>query len=208
MKLIDFVWPYVGTMPSDVSLEDDLAEITASSWNTEPGVILEEARRLRDIETTRKNSAETKSQIYLAALLVLIPVLISLTDHDTFEGISAFSNWHHALGYVCFILGIIYGIGAVIASFRALTVSAFHRVDVIEISKSCASENPVEDLGKDILKSVRRDRNNINLKISFVIVAHCLVFRMALMLFLALSLITFVPTIKHLIELLLSYLAV
>jgi hypothetical protein len=204
MSLFDFVWPYVGRMPPDASLEADLETIASASWKTEPDAILEEVRRLRDIETSRKNSAETKSQIYLAALLTLIPVLISLADHDTFEGVLSFSNWYQTLGYICFILGISYGIGAFIASFRALTVRAFHRIDVNEISESSKSKSPVESLGKGILRSVRRDRNNINLKISFVIVAHGLVFRMAFLLLLALSLITFVPVVEPLIKLILG----
>ncbi len=199
MKIHDF-WPYVGKMPPDETIKGDLEKIAAASWGEDTATFLDEARRLRDAETGRKNAAETKSQIYLAALLALIPILVSLTESDALKGIMTFDTWHRIVGFVLFILGLAYGIGAFVSSFRALTVGAYHRVDVEEIVNSGASEEPLGDLTKDILRSVRRDRQNVNRKVSYVIVTHQLLFRMALLLLLALGLVTFAPPASDLFE--------
>ncbi len=194
MKIFDIIWPYVGQMPSDASLIDDIEQINAASWGDETTTFLDEARRLRDIETDRKTAAETKSQIYLAALFALITILISLTEHEALKGIMAFSFWYQTVGFIFFFAGIFYGIGALVSSFRALTVKAYHRVDVDEIVSSGTAEAPLEHITKEILKSVRQDRSSINHKISYVIVTYQLTLRMALCL-LALLLMTIPPNI-------------
>ncbi|MEJ1416260.1 MAG: hypothetical protein RPU91_04075 [Candidatus Sedimenticola sp. (ex Thyasira tokunagai)] len=193
MSLTDFIWPRAGKMALDETQKDDLDKIDSASWGNDIAAFLEEARRLRDIETNRKAAAEMKSQIYLAALLALIPILVTLTEHDALKGIMGFSVWYQIVGFILFTLGITYGAGAFFSSFLALTVQAYHRVDVDEIVSSGATETPMESITKEILKSVRRDRNNINQKISYVIVTHQLIFRMAALLLLALLLITFAP---------------
>ena len=200
MKILEFIWPHVGRMPPDVSLKDDLNNITAASWGNDNATFLDEARRLRDIETGRKTAAETKSQIYLAALLALFPILVSLTEHEALKGIMAFDTWYRIAAFILFVVGLTYGIGAFVSSFRALTVRAYHRVDVDEIVKSGSSKDALGDLTKEILRSVRRDRRNVNHKVSFVVVTHQLVFRMALLLLLALALITFAPPASGLFE--------
>ncbi|WP_081531997.1 hypothetical protein [Rhodovulum sp. P5] len=200
MKILDFIWPHVGKVPPDETLTGELESIAAASWGENTATFLDEARRLRDVETGRKNAVETKSQIYLAALLALIPILVSLTENATLKGIMAFDTWYRIVGFVLFILGLAYGIGAFVSSFRALTVRAFHRVDVGEIVNSGTREDPLADLTKEILKSVRQDRQNVNHKVSYVIVTHQLLFRMALLLLLALGLITFASPASDLFE--------
>jgi len=195
MKILDFIWPHVGRMPQDKTLDDDLSKISAATWGDKTATFLEEARRLRDIETGRQRSAETKSQIYLAALLALIPILVSLTEHDALKGVMAFDTWYGVVGFILFILGLTFGVGGFVSSFRALTVRAYHRVDVNEIVKSGTSEDSLGDLTKQVLRTVRKDRSNVNHKISYVVVTHQLVFRMAFSLLLALVLITFAPNL-------------
>lgn len=193
MSLTDFFWPHVGKIVLDETLMDDLNQIDSASWGNDTGTFLEEARRLRDTENNRKAAAETKSQIYLAVLLALIPILVTLTEHDALKGIMEFSAWHQIVGVILFAISILYGAGAFISSFRALTVQAYHRVDVNEIVSSGTTPAPMESITKEILKSVRHDRNSINQKISYVIVTHQLVFRMATLLVIVLLLITFGP---------------
>lgn len=201
MSLADFIWPCAGKIALDETQRDDLYKIDSASWGNDVAVFLEEARRLRDIETNRKAAAETKSQIYLAALLALIPIFVTLSEHDALKGIMEFSVWYQVVGFILFALGITYGAGAFFSSFRALTVQAYHRIDVDEIVSSGATEIPMENITKEILKSVRRDRNVINQKISYVIVTHQLIFRMAALLLLSLLLITIGPKFTEVIQL-------
>ena len=193
MSLIDLVWPHAGKESEDTYLEGDISQIDTATWGDETIVFLDEARRLRDVENSRKTTAETKSQIFLAALFALIPILITLTEHSAFKGTMVFSFWYQTVGFILFCVGIIYGIGAFTSSFRALQVSAHHRVDFGEIVSSGRKKSPSEHITKEILKSVRRDRSNINHKISYVIVTQKLAFRMALFFLAALTLITIVP---------------
>lgn len=194
MGLIRFIWPHVGTFPPDSKLEIDLNKIRDANWEGDTASFLDEARRLRDIETARKSSAETKSQIYLAALFALIPILVSLTEHKALKGIVEFDEWYQIAGFILFVVGLLYGVGAFVSSFRALAVRAYNRVDVDDIVKASSRK----DLTKEILKSVRLDRLSVNHKISFVIVTHELVFRMALCQLSALALIVFSPYVGNL----------
>ena len=200
MSTLAFLWPHVGKMSPDDSLAVELSKIDAASWGGNSATFLDEARRLRDVETGRKNAAETKSQIYLAALLALIPILVSLTQSEALGGIMAFDTWYRVSSFILFALGLTYGIGAFVSAFHALTVRAYHRVDVEEIVKIGLSDDPIGDLTKEILRSVRRDRQSVNHKVSYVAVTHQLLFRMALSLLLALTLITFAPPANSLFE--------
>lgn len=193
MNVSEILWPRVGAIPVDDGLEKDLEKIKKATWSKERKVFLEEIRRLRDIESVRRSSSESKSQIYLAALLALIPILVSLTEHDALEGVTDFSKWYQIIAFVLFIAGIAYGVGAFVSSFSALSVRSFHRVDVEELVLIGEDADPVVRLAKEILRTVRLDRSNVNLKISHVIVTHKLIFRMALSLLLALLSLTFGP---------------
>ncbi|MCR9121906.1 MAG: hypothetical protein NXH91_06500 [Phyllobacteriaceae bacterium] len=185
MTLLQAIWPYVGPS-SDASLKADLAKIRCFSRSSNEVVFLEEARRLRDIETNRKNNSENKSQIYLAVLLALIPVLLSLTEHSALKGMLGIDTWEQTACSILFATGIAFGVGAFYSSFRALTVGTYHRVDVDEIVKCADSAEAVQCLTREILLTVRNDRSAVNKKISYVVVTHKLIFRMALCLLLAL----------------------
>ena len=204
MNILDFIWPHVDKpAPSDkiledMALKDDLKKIEVASWGENTASFLDEARRLRDIETARADTAEKKSQIYLAVLLPLIAILVSWSGSDTFNGIKDFDTWHGILGFILFVLGLIYGVGAFVSSFRALKVCAFNRVGVTDIVKSGSSEDPLGDLTKEILKSVRQDRQTVNYKVSFILVTQAFLYRMALLLLLAVALITFADSASDL----------
>lgn len=190
------VWPRTGRA-NDVRLSSDLQAIEGMVINGSPNVYLEEARRLRDIETARKDTADTKSQIYLTALLAIIPILVSLTEKEGTLSSMNMSEWYGIVASIFFVLGIIYGMGAFVSSFRALSVRAYNRIDIADfIAGSLSGATSAEIyFTKEILKSIRLDREIINFKISYVIVTHQLLFRMAIFIISALFMITIVPDI-------------
>ncbi|QIR85112.1 hypothetical protein [Paracoccus sp. AK26] len=187
MNIDQLLWPHVSAMHPDRNLRDDLDRITRASWRGQAGVALEEARRLRDVETSRKVSAETKGQIYLGALLALIPIIVSLTEKEFIKEIFTFSAWYHYCGALLFFAAVIYGVGGFVSAFRSINVGNFNRVDVDELVASASAPDPQEYLVKELLKSVRCDRQAVNHKISYVIVTQQLVFRMALFFMLSLA---------------------
>jgi hypothetical protein len=200
MRVLDFVWPHVGKPSIDATLKEELASLDAASWDQDSESFLEEARRLRDVESGRKSAAETKSQIYLAVLIALLPVLISVSESEAFKGILSFDAWYRIAGFVFLVIGLVYGVGAMMSSFRVLFVGAYNRVDVEDLVKLASSKDRIGDLTKDILKSVRRDRKAVNRKVSYVMVTQGLTLRMALFLILALSVSTFAEPMAILLK--------
>lgn len=194
-RMLQFIWPYVGVFPEDDHLKTDLEKIMKANCGSSASIYLDEARRLRDIESNRKSAAEAKSQIYLVALLAIIPILVSLTGTDAAFGKLDFTAWYDVAGFTSLAIGIAYGAGAFVNSFLALGVRAYNRIDVSDFVGATVNE---ESLIREILKSVRRDRRSINHKISYVIVVHRLIFRMAFSLILSLILVVLVPQILEL----------
>lgn len=194
--IFQFVWPTLGETPTDESLDSDINEIKEASWEKDEQAFLDEARRLRDIETSRKNSADIKGQIYLAALLALIPILISLTEHSLFKEVLDFSGWQDFGAFALFMLAILYGIGAFANALKTLRVKVFHRVDVVDLARGAKENEPIEYLTKEILKSVRHDRSAVNQTVSFVLLTQKHIFRMAVLLLMVVFVAGLVPKLS------------
>lgn len=164
--ILSFIWPHVA-LPNkgkDENLNVDIEKISQTSWGKNPSPLLDEARRLRDIETNRKNSADVKSQIYFSALLSIVPILISLTSKDGILGNINHYTWNGIICLWLLFLGILYGIGAFVNCFRVLNVRAYNRFDIEDFISIQKNSNYEEYLLKEILKSVRFDRPIVNHK--------------------------------------------
>ncbi|MCB5411224.1 hypothetical protein [Pseudogemmobacter faecipullorum] len=197
MGVCNAIWPHVGAWPKDETLDSDISEINNTVWTNNTAAFLEEARRLRDKETARKSSAETKSQIYLAALLAIVPVIISLTGKDGILGVLKFERYYDVAAFVCMVISIIYAFGAFSSAFRSLRVQAFHRVDVGDLVGKADRKLDEEYIIKEILKSVRHDRSSVNQKVSYVRVTHS---HMLLMSGFLLAALFFVVLLPRLVE--------
>jgi hypothetical protein len=193
MGVLNAIWPHVGAWPADESLDSDIADINSTVWTDSTTAFLEETRRLRDKEAARKSSAETKSQIYLAALLAIVPVMISLTGKDGILGDLKFERYYDVAAFVCMVISIIYGVGAFSSAFRSLRVQAFHRVDVEDLVGKAGRQLDEEYIIKEILKSVRYDRSSVNQKVSYVRVAHSHILLMSGFLLSALLFVALLP---------------
>ncbi len=193
MGVFNAIWPHVGAWPTDVSLDSDIADINSTLWTGNTAAFLEEARRLRDKEAARKLSAETKSQIYLAALLAIVPVMISLTGKDGILGDLKFERYYDVAAFVCMVISIIYGVGAFSSAFRSLRVQAFHRVDVEDLVCKAGRQLDEEYIIKEILKSVRYDRSSVNQKVSYVRVTRSHILLMSGFLLAALFFVALFP---------------
>jgi len=162
--------------------------------------LLDECRRIRDIETRRKNITEAKAQIYLAALLAMIPILISITGHDKFVTASAFKTWIEILGLAFFFMGIFSGIIAFIYAFRALHTAGYNRLSVEEICTIGKNANAIDDLIINILVTVRDDMETINKKVECIKRTQISVTFMAVFELVSLVLIVFFPLSINLIK--------
>ena len=192
MNILDIIWPYVGKRDPDKSLEGDLKKIDTAFWRENSASFLDEARRERDIETARVKTAETKGQVYIAGLLVLIPFLFSLVEKIALKGTVGFDAIYNIVGIVLFCLGLLFGVGALYWAFRALKVCGYHRVDVVDMGQNDSREDSLGDLTKEILKSIRLDRANVNHKVSFILATEAHLRRMAVFVLSAIAWISLV----------------
>lgn len=174
-KINDFLWPYLEkSMEEDKVLShneflSDKGKITETDWGKSNEIALEEARRLNDVESERKKSAEVKAGIYLAAVTALAPVLTSLITSLWNEKLNFFVN---LFSLMMFFFATVYLLNSGVWAFRALRVSMYHRIDVEDLSKIWLDENPKVLLVKQILISVRANRNGVNKKISCIKMTH------------------------------------
>ena len=183
-KWYEIVWPTLVTseganLRNEQKKQRDLAAIERARWNDVESV-LDEARRLADLEMNRRKSAESKATIYLAALAALLPLTGTLVNTRS-EHLNAEWQWQIIvfLGFLCVIA--VYFVASGIWSLRTIKRSVHHRLDVDELV--AAQENPSADamLCKAILKSVVNDRYGTNAKVSSMAMAHAFFVRLFVM---------------------------
>ncbi|NQY82677.1 MAG: hypothetical protein HRT36_06630 [Alphaproteobacteria bacterium] len=207
-KFFKFIWPTLGNCDdketeNDIKIikEDGIQFIKDSTWKNKPEIFLEEARRLRDNESARRASAETKGKIYLGATLALISVGFSVSDLTTFKHLFTNLNTGTNFSSGFFVLGfIIYSVSTLFFAFEILKVSSYRRVDIKEIVKAAKSNKPFDRLIREILLSVRWDRTTINQKIGLVRVTEGHFKRMVFMFIVGLFLWGIWPQIKEIVQ--------
>lgn len=196
--MLDFLWPFWEETP-DINLSAHTAAINEASWNNDIDSCLDEARRIRDQETSRNNSAGNKAQIYIAVLLGLIPVLLSLTQIEFFSQRLEVFSWSAFIGMLFFFLGVSHALFALKFSAKTMKVTAFHNVGVMDLVNLSSTENAKVDLIRQILLSVRKDRAAINRKVGFVKVTQIHIGRMVIMFLMSLLFLILWPFLSSLV---------
>ena len=175
MKVMNYFLALSGRGRKDRDLQVDLDEIKSSSWEESTyNDYLEEARKLRDSEADRSRAAEIKSQIYVGALFAAYSVLLPLVDYgfvingieslqDKFPKLSslipiAFSFLPGLIAFLTFLI--------IIFAFHTIRVNKSHLVDTKDLIRR--SDEPRNYLIREILASIRYDREIVNRKVSYV----------------------------------------
>ena len=78
LSIFSFFLPFSGQPKEDTTFELDMALIDGARVRGGDEQLLEEARRLRDIENARSLRATASAQFYLGGLIALLPLLFSL----------------------------------------------------------------------------------------------------------------------------------
>lgn len=175
-KYSDIIWPRLdrGSEADRQKLkksnEKAIDQIERANWKP-IDLILEEARRLVLSEEERRKSADTKAAIYLAILAAVIPLSATLIK-DLPTSFRTFESWQLVILIGLFVWTMCYLLAAGIWAFRTIGVSGHHRVDVDELVKLSNQKQVDVALCKEILKSVRNNRDLVNKKISLMIMAH------------------------------------
>lgn len=175
-KCSDLFWPRLDRESEKYKLElkesneKAINEIEQANWK-QISTILEEARRLAINEEDRRKSADTKATIYLVVLTAVIPLLATLMK-DFPNSFQANENWQLTILAILLVWAMCYMVAAGIWAFRTIQVSSKHRVDVDELIKLDGHNQIDVALCKEILKSVRKNRDIVNKKISKMTLAH------------------------------------
>lgn len=132
-------------------------------------VALDEARRLFDAEQERRRGADSKAGLYLAAITALIPILATVLPSLWDEQIS--KALRHILVGI-FICALLYLMRAGLWALQTIKVSAVVQLGPGDIAQSFYSNNPEENLAKQLLNAVIYNYHGTNQKISYINMAY------------------------------------
>jgi hypothetical protein len=170
-RLIDAIWPTVEDWEPHELAEireenvDDIAGIAQADWSRNTTLALAEARRLTDAEEDRRRTAEGKATTYLLFVGAMLPFLTYL-DVAVWEGkVGAAPKW---VSIPVLAIGVLYLFRAATWGFRAIRVSTFHRLDVPDLLKVWCHRDPKIELVRELLIATRRNRDDVNRKVSCV----------------------------------------
>lgn len=196
-RFTDFFWPTL-ERPSredqedaEMALEADIKSIAAIAASDANGLLLlDEARRLNDDESTTRSSVEARGGIYLATIGALIPIVIFVADALTGDSVPLPVS---IAKIVLSLIAIAYLVGALRWSFKALSVGTYHRVGVRDVPTIAATADPALSLTKELLEAHRRNRPAINAKVTAIKMAELFMWR-SIMVLLALLAASQVPS--------------
>jgi len=138
---------------------------------------MEHARQLNSAENERKQGAETKASLYLAVISAIVPIMGSLVTDFFQQSSNSPGDAFSFVTLAIFILGMAYLLACGVWAFRTLKVSVHSRVDITELLHASSSEDPEQYLVKEMLCAVRRNRDEVNAKITRIRMAHLYLIR-------------------------------
>jgi len=190
LNVVDLIWPtYKSFTKAELeaqkdAISNDFLAISEASWGNSPNLYLEELHRMYDEEQDRRKAADTKASNYLlvaAALISILTYLGGLLGENVFN--SKITMWIGFSATTAIILGILYILGFVWWSFKALEASAYTTTgtnDLLGFTKNKPSQAKIE-LIESIAKSIRSNQDQTNSKITFVNLSHMFLFRIFIM---------------------------
>ncbi|WP_322994096.1 hypothetical protein [Castellaniella sp.] len=181
----DIFWPMLDKLtPSAIAqrsqaLENDLAAIKALkvAKAEDAAVLLDEARRLVDAEKATRATLETRAGIFVAAIGALIPILIFASE--ALEPATR-APIPHALRITVSVFASVYLAGALWWAFQVFKVRLYYVVSTNDLVTVASLESIREGLLKELLNSVRKNRDEINSKVHAIRMTQWLLWRSAL----------------------------
>lgn len=171
-EICDFFFPTITPFSAD-ELEkmknvesDDLERITNTHWGKNNDLALTEIEKIISYEQNRKKTAETKASTYLAVVVALIPVTLSIISTDWAKN---FSSVPEVLRLSFLFLAVLYTGAAGWFAVAALKISGFQTVATSDLTSIWSKRSYISKLLKLKLQSVRCSQDKINRKITYVI---------------------------------------
>lgn len=175
-KLIpEWLWPSLTPLsPENESqqqkwLINEREKVERGPLDNKSDVALEEARRLFDAEQERRRGADSKAGLYLAAITALMPILATILPGLWDVKISV------ALRYTLlgiFICALLYLMRAGLWALQTIKISPTAQLSAGDIAKIFRSNNPEENLVKQLLGTIIYNYTGTNQKISCIKMTH------------------------------------
>lgn len=150
-------------------IQSEKEKVDQGSWADKSDVALEEARRLFDAEQERRRGADAKAGLYLAAITALMPILASILPGLWDKQIS---TCQRGIQLGIFLLALLFLMRAGLWALKTIKISASTVVSPGDIADSFNSNEPEENLAKQLLKAVIQNYDANNNKISCIKMTH------------------------------------
>lgn len=179
-KLLQAIWPRPERCsPAELAkLQQDGCEWDAriqslqGIGDAEAPLLLEAARRITEEEDKRKAGAEARATTYIAAVAALIPLMTWAIGNAAPSSTCSPGGGCFAWTAI-FVLAVIYFLTAAHWALKTLSVANYHVIgveDLVQINEQ--RKNLHKILIQQTLLQGRRNRDTINLKLTFIKVAQ------------------------------------
>ncbi len=175
MSRSDFIWPTLEVIEDAEKIrlaekrKQDLEMIRTAVIDHDAEILIEEARRLADLENDRRKTAETKAAIYLTFVGVLSPILATIAP----EALNPRDGWAKLIATLAlFLLAGAYLLRCGAWAFQAIAVRSSAHPDAVELVGFWSSSDRKAELAKDLLKCARLNRQGVNDKVTAIKMAH------------------------------------
>ncbi|WP_312405085.1 hypothetical protein [Brevundimonas sp.] len=175
MRIVDLFWPMLEPPTDDEQRKategrkHDLDVIQTAAVSKDLDVLIEEARRLSDLENERRKTAETKAAIYLTFVGVLAPILATIAP----DALSPDKGWPRlAITLALFLAAGAYLLWCGVWALRAIEVQTSSHPDAAELATMWTGADRKVALARELLKCVRLNRPGVNRKVTAIKMAH------------------------------------
>lgn len=173
-----FIWPSPRSESAaerkerEQHVEAIVSKIKTQEWAVELDTSLEEARAIYSAEDERRKYADQKASIYLTLIAAIVPFSLPFVS-DIWRGNNVLiSQPVRICFFVSFALALSYLVGGAWWSFRAISVSGYHRTDVEDLLQCWGTKHPKTRLTRKILCAAVLNRAGTNEKFTKAISAH------------------------------------
>lgn len=175
MRTVDLFWPMLEP-PTDEEKRRaterrlrDLEVIQTGAATEDLDVLIEEARRLSDLEHERRKTAETKAALYLTFVGVLAPILATIAP----ETLTPDRGWARlTVTLALFLAAGAFLLRCGVWAFQAIKVQASSHPDAAELVTMWSGADRKVALARELLKCVRLNRPGVNRKVTAIKMAH------------------------------------
>lgn len=170
----DFFWPMLEKPSSEEQRETadseraEIENVNSISFANDPVTALSVCNKIYEGEEQRARLAEKKSFNLLLVTVALVPLLTYL-ESAIWEG--KFGSSPKWISVSMILISVAYLAGAAYWALKSVSIRAYHAIGPSELVAKGTKSVSIEHLNREFLIAAIRNRNGVNQKVSFVIMA-------------------------------------